>query len=75
MTEEYEVRPEEDKFLLECAPNLGYFFSDEKLIFIINETTQLDLETMEMINVEGCILVEDGQIGAVQSAIRCIYII
>ena len=71
MTSEYELRDEVDKFLYECAPHLGYFFTKkEKLIYIISEGSQLDLETMQMIPVEDCLLVEDTGIGSVDVAIR-----
>ena len=71
MTQEYELREEVDKFLFECAPQLGFFFTKkERLIYIISEGNQLDLETMEMIPVEDCLLVEDTGIGSGDIAIR-----
>ena len=71
MTQEYELRAEVDKFVFECAPHLGFFYTKkERLIFIISEGKQLDLETMDMIDVEDCLLVEDNGIGSVDIAIR-----
>ena len=71
MTQEYELRAEVDKFVFECAPQLGFFYTKkERLIFIISEGKQLDLETMDMIDVEDCLLVEDNGIGSVDIAIR-----
>ena len=73
MTQEYELRDEDDKFLFECAPHLGFFHTKEqRLIFIISEVSQLDLETMTMKSVEDCLLVEDTGTGSVDMAIRYI---
>ena len=64
MTQEYELREEVDKFVFECAPHLGsYFTKKEILVFILREGSQLDLESLEMIPVEDCLLVEDTGIG------------
>ena len=70
MTHEYEMRSAVDKFLLDCAPQLGFYSKGDKLIFITSESSQVDLKTMELINVEDCVLVEDAQVGAVEVAIR-----
>ena len=70
MTQEYELRTDVDKFLLDCAPHLGFFSTEDRLIFIISETSQVDLETMKMIPVEECLLVEDTRVGSVEVAIR-----
>ena len=71
MTQEYELRDEVDKFLFECAPHLGFFFAKkERLLFLISEGSQLDLETLEMIPVEDCLLVEDTGTGSVDVSVR-----
>ena len=60
MTQEYELREEVNKFVFECAPHLGFYFTKrERLVFILSEGSQLDLESLEMIPVEDCLLVED----------------
>ena len=70
MTQEYELRTDVDKFLLECSPHLGFFSAGEKLIFIISETSQVDLSTMTTLSVEDCLMVEDARIGSVDVAMR-----
>ena len=50
--------------------NLDSSTLKKRLIYIISEGNQLDLETMEMIAVEDCLLVEDKGIGSVDIAIR-----
>ena len=69
-TQEYEQRTDVDKFLLECSPHLGFFFTGEKLIFIISETSQVDLSSMTTLSVEDCLMVEDTRIGSVDVAMR-----
>ena len=71
LTQEYEQRSDVDKFLLECAPHLGFFFTaGERIVFIISETSQVDLSSMTMVSLEDCLMVEDTRIGSVDVAMR-----
>ena len=70
MTQEYELWEVEDKFLLECAPHLGYFVSEEKTLFITSDTKQVDLRTMSLLPIEECVLIEDTKVGSIDVAIR-----
>ena len=62
MTQDYEEWAAEEKFLLSCAPHLGFFSTSSTLLFIMSETSQIDLQTINMIPLEDC--------GSVEVAIR-----
>ena len=71
LTQEYKQRSDEDKFLLESAPHLGFLFTaGERLVFSIRETSQVDLSSMTMVSLEDCLMVEDTRIGSVDVAMR-----
>ena len=77
MCEEYNQLPEQEKYEITCAPHLGNYkltllktnspeLGFHKKYFLVNAKTQFNLETMEKLSMDDCLLVDNLSVGSVE---------
>lgn len=46
LSENYDALPDDEKKVIPVASHLGYFFHEERELFLLSQTEQIDLKTM-----------------------------